>query len=177
LYGRLFNQILSMKTRLVAGYRSQLDLLLGMEKGEMDAMTSPFWSSLKIERPKWYPDKLVRIFFQYGAAPHPDLKDVPFARDLVKKEADRTLLDVAAASLGTGRPFTAPPGVPAEQVKVLREAFAATFKDPEFQAECGKLGIECSDSRTGEELHSFIQHVYAVPDDIKKRLIAMQRGR
>jgi tripartite-type tricarboxylate transporter receptor subunit TctC len=176
LYGRLFNQVLHMKTKLVAGYPSQLDLLLALEKGEMDAMTSPFWSSLKIERPKWYPEKTVRIFFQYGAAPNPELNDVPFARNLVENEADRTLLDVATAPLGTGRPMTAPPGVPPERVKALRDAFEATFKDPAFVAECAKLGIECSDTRNGEELSAFIQHVYAAPEDIKKRLVAIQRG-
>ena len=177
LYGRLFNQILHTKTKLVAGYPSQLDLLVAMERGEMDAMTSPFWSSLKIERPTWYPEKIVRIFFQYGAAPHPELKDVPFAADLADNDADKTLLNVAAAPLGTGRPFTAPPDVPAERVAALREAFAATFKDPQFHAECAKLGIECSDSRNGQALGAFIRQVYAAPDDIRKRLVAMQQGK
>ncbi|MGH6770288.1 MAG: hypothetical protein ACRECO_14840, partial [Xanthobacteraceae bacterium] len=91
-YGRLFNQILGLKARLVGGYPGQLEILLAMENGEVNAMTSPFWSSLKIQRPTWYPKKTVAILFQYGAAPHPDLKDVPFAPDLVKNAADKTLL-------------------------------------------------------------------------------------
>ncbi len=176
LYGRLFNQILGMKTRLVPGYPSQLDLIIGMERGEIDAMTSPFWSSIKVERPNWYADKTIRIFFQYGAAPHPELKDVPFANDLVTNAADKALLVAAAAPLGTGRPFTAPPAVPPERVAALRAAMAATFKDPQFLAECDKLRIECEQSRTGEELAAFIRQVYATPQDIRQRLVAMQRG-
>ena len=84
-YGRLFNQILKTKTKLIGGYPGQLELLLSMEQGETNAMTSPFWSSLKIQRPTWYPQKIISILFQYGAAPHPDLKDVPFAMDLVEE--------------------------------------------------------------------------------------------
>ena len=57
----------------------------------------------------------------------------------------------------------------------LREAFAATFKDPQFLAECAKLSIECSDSRNGQELDAFIRNVYAAPDDIRKRLISIQQ--
>src|SRR6185295_8066464 len=59
LYGRLFNQILRTKTKLIGGYPGQLELLLSMEQGETNAMTSPFWSSLKVQRPTWYPQKIV----------------------------------------------------------------------------------------------------------------------
>ena len=57
-YGRLFNQILQTKTKLIGGYPGQLELLLSMEQGETNAMTSPFWSSLKVQRPTWYPQKI-----------------------------------------------------------------------------------------------------------------------
>ncbi len=176
LYGRLFNQILHMKTRLVAGYPGQLELLLAMEKGEIDGMTSPFWSSLKIQRPTWVPQKLIQVLFQYGNAPHPDLKGVPFAGDLLDNAADKLLLQAASAPLGIGRPFAAPPDLPAERVKALRDAFAATFRDPQFVAECEKQGIDCTDTRTGEQLEALIKEAYGVPDEIKRRLVAMQRG-
>jgi tripartite-type tricarboxylate transporter receptor subunit TctC len=176
LYGRLFNQLLGLKTRLITGYPGQLELLLAMEKGEIDAMTSPFWSSLKIQRPKWYPEKTALILFQYGAAPHPDLKDVPFAPDLIAGAADKVLLAAASAPLEAGRPIAAPPGTPAERVAALRQAMAATFKDAQFIADCEKQGIDCSDARTGAELEALIKRAYAAPEDIRKRLVAIQRG-
>jgi tripartite-type tricarboxylate transporter receptor subunit TctC len=174
-YGRLFNQLLGLKTRLITGYPGQLELLLAMEKGEIDAMTSPFWSSLKVQRPKWYPEKTVAILFQYGAAPHPDLKDVPFAPDLIAR-ADKVLLAAASAPLEAGRPIAAPPGVPADRVAALRQAMAATFKDPQFLADCEKQGIDCADTRSGAELEALIKRAYAAPDDIRKRLVAIQHG-
>jgi tripartite-type tricarboxylate transporter receptor subunit TctC len=175
-YGRLFNQLLGLKTRLVGGYPGQLELLLAMEKGEIDAMTSPFWSSLKVQRPTWHRDQTVRILFQYGASPHPDLKQVPFAPDLVTNATDKTLLAAAGAPLAAGRPIAAPPGIPADRLAALRAAMTATFKDSQFIADCDKQGIECTDTRSGSELETLIKEAYAVPADIKRRLIAIQLG-
>jgi len=172
-YGRLFNQILGMKTRLVGGYSDQLKLLLAMEQGEVNAMTSPFWSSLKIQRPTWVPQKTISVLFQYGAAPHPDLKEVPFAPELVKDPADKTLLNAASAPLAFGRPYVAPPGLPKDRLAALRNAFAATFKDPQFKADCAKQGVECNDSRTGDQMDAQIRQAYAIPAEIKQRLIGM----
>ena len=174
-YGRLFNEILRTKTRLIGGYPGQLELLLSMEQGETNAMTSPFWSSLKVQRPTWYPQKIVSIIFQYGGAPHPELKDVPFAMDLVENTNDKILLTAASAPLGFGRPYAAPPAVPADRLAVLRAAFAATFKDPQFLADCKKQGVECDDSRTGVQMDAHIRAAYAITPEIRQRLIAMQK--
>src|SRR5262245_65599780 len=175
-YGRLFNQLLGLKTRLITGYPGQLELLLAMEKGEVDAMTSPFWSSLKVQRPTWYAEKTVVFLFQYGAALHPDLKDVPFAPDLLRSATDKQLLSAASAPLEAGRPFAAPPGVPAERIAALREAMQATFKDPQFIADCEKQGIDCTDTRSGQQLDALIKQAYGTPEEIRKRLIAILQG-
>jgi hypothetical protein len=52
----------------------------------------------------------------------------------------------------------------------------ATFKDHQFIADCGKQGIECTDTRSGSELETLIKDAYAAPVDIKRRLIAIQLG-
>ncbi len=172
-YGRIFNQIFHMKAKLVTGYPGQNEILLAIESGEVEAMPSPFWSSLKTSRPKWYPEHLVRFLFQYGAAPHPELKEVPFANDLLANEDDRKLLVAAAASLGLGRPYAAPPGIPADRLAALRAAMLATFRDPDFLADCEKQRLECSDVKSGEELGALIGKVYATPEPIRRRLISI----
>jgi hypothetical protein len=88
-YARVFNQIFGMKARLITGYPGQNELLLALENGEVEAMSSPFWSSIKTSRPNWYPQAKIRFLFQYGAEPHPELKDVPFALDLLRNEPTR----------------------------------------------------------------------------------------
>jgi hypothetical protein len=52
----------------------------------------------------------------------------------------------------------------------------ATFKDPQFIADCEKQGIECTDTRSGSELEALIKDAYAAPDNVKRRLIAIQLG-
>ena len=100
-YGRIFNQIFHLKAKLVTGYPGQNEILLAMENGEVEAMPSPFWSSLKVARPKWFPEGTVRVLFQYGAQPHPELKGVPFALDLLDNAADKILLTAASAPLAS----------------------------------------------------------------------------
>src|SRR5262245_53902461 len=169
-YGRVFNQIFNFKARFITGYPGQNEILLAMENGEVEAMASPFWSSLKTARPTWYQEGKIRFLFQYGET-HPELKGVPHALDLLKNDADKTLLTAASAPLGLGRPFGAPPGIPADRLEALRTAMMATFKDPAFLADCDKQRLECINARTGVELDALIKRAYATPADIRKRLI------
>jgi tripartite-type tricarboxylate transporter receptor subunit TctC len=171
LFGRVFNEIFNMKARLITGYPGQNEILLAMENGEVEAMASPFWSSIKTSRPTWYPEAKIRLLFQYGAEPHPELKGVPFALDLLQAEADKTLLIAASAPLGLGRPFVAPPGISAEQLAVLRTAMMATFDGPQFRADCEKQRLECSSPRSGEQIEALIGQAYATPEHVRKRLI------
>src|SRR5262245_27137434 len=170
-YGRVFNQIFNLKARFVTGYPGQNEILLAMENGEVEAMASPFWSSLKTARPTWYPERKISFLFQYGSEPHPELRDVPQGLDLLQSEADRTLLAAASAPLGLGRPFAAPPGIPAERLAALREAMMATFRDPQFRADCERQRLECSNAKTGAELEALIERAYATPADIRRRLV------
>jgi tripartite-type tricarboxylate transporter receptor subunit TctC len=170
-YGRIFNQILGLKARFVNGYPGQNEILLAMESGEVEAMTSPFWSSIRTARPDWIPQHLVRVLFQYGQKPHPDLAGVPFAVDLIGNEADKILLRAASAPLVLGRPFAAPPGVPADRLAALRAAMMATFQDPAFRADCEQQRLDCSDPKSGEEIAGLIRAAYGTPADIRNRLI------
>jgi tripartite-type tricarboxylate transporter receptor subunit TctC len=173
-YGRVFNQIFNFKARFITGYPGQNEILHALEGGEVEAMASPFWSSIKTSRPAWYKEGKIRFLFQYGGAgAHPELKDVPLALDLLQAEADKALLTVAAAPLGLGRPFTTPPGIPADRLAALRAAMLATFKDPAFLADCAKQRLECDDPKSGEELATLIGRAYGAPADVRKRLISM----
>src|SRR5262245_5350954 len=103
-YGRVFNQIFNFKARFITGYPGQNEILLALENGQVEAMASPFWSSLKTARPGWYADGKIRFLLQYGSEPHPELKDVPVALDLLPSAADKTLLVAAAAPLVSAAP-------------------------------------------------------------------------
>src|SRR5262249_52759123 len=123
----------------------------------------------------WYPEATIRVLFQYGAAPHPELKGVPFALDLLDNTADKVLLTAASAPLALGRPYAAPPGIPADRLAALPDGMTAALKAPAFLADCERQRLECVDHHTGAELEARIKEAYATPQDIRKRLIAIQQ--
>jgi len=69
------------------GYPGQNEILLALENGEVEAMGIAVLSSLKTARPGWHKEGKIRFLFQYGSDPHPDLKDVPLALDLLAKSS------------------------------------------------------------------------------------------
>ena len=166
---RLLVEALDMKLRIVLGYPGQNEVFLAMERGEVDAFPT-FYSSIMSTRPTWITDKTVKTIVQFGPQPEPDLKDTPFAADLVKDPEKLRLLKAAAAPLALGRPFAAPPDVPKERVAALRKALSATFEDRDYLEESRKLNLPVNQPRTGEQLQSVIDEVWLMPQDTKDRL-------
>ncbi len=166
---RLLTEALDMKLRIVLGYPGQNEVFLAMERGEVDAFPT-FYSSIMSTRPTWIADKTVKAIVQYGPIPEPDLKDVPFAADIVTDPEKLRLLKAAAAPLALGRPFAAPPDVPRERVAALRKALAATFADPDCLEEMRKLNLPVNLPRSGEQLQDTINEVWRMPQETKDRL-------
>lgn len=174
-YGRLLNDIFGTKMRILPGYPGQNEAFMAMERGEIEGFPSTFWSSLKAIRPDWIKEKKVSLLIQYALEPHPELKDVPFALDMVREPDKKRLLESAVAPLTLGRPFVAPPGVPAEQVTVLRKAMLETFKDAGFIADCEKQRLETGNILSGEQMEEIIKGVYSMPKSVTDRLVEIYK--
>jgi tripartite-type tricarboxylate transporter receptor subunit TctC len=100
------------------------------------------------------------------------LADVPFAPDLVKTAEDKMLMQAGFAGISVGRPFLAPPGVPADRIAALRAALAATFSDPKFLDEANRMNLGINEPRSGDELAQVIAQTYATPAAIVDKLRA-----
>jgi tripartite-type tricarboxylate transporter receptor subunit TctC len=70
-----------------------------------------------------------------------------------------------------GRPILSPPGVPAERAAILRAAFTATMKDPEFLADAKKLKLEISPS-SGEEVARMVTRFFSYPPAVVAKAIS-----
>jgi tripartite-type tricarboxylate transporter receptor subunit TctC len=79
-------------------------------------------------------------------------------------------MQAAFAPLVLGRPFLMPPGLPADRVTALRQAFAATMTDPEFLAESEKIGLGLKAPRTGEQMQAVMERTYQSPPRVVDRL-------
>jgi tripartite-type tricarboxylate transporter receptor subunit TctC len=163
-YPKALNALLGMKFKIIAGFPSSSDVFLAMERGEVDGICESL-DSVYGKRPDWIPTRKITILFQGGAIPNPQLKDVPFVPDLARTPDDRLAIEFLYAGQGIGRPFVAPPDMPADRLKMVRDAFRDTMKDPEFleDAKRNMLDVEPED---GEHLASLIQKVYATPKPI-----------
>jgi tripartite-type tricarboxylate transporter receptor subunit TctC len=84
-------------------------------------------------------------------------------------EPMRRLSALALASGDFGRPIVATPGIPAERVKILQDAFAKTLKDPDLLAEAKKKNLEI-DPISGEDLENLAKDVMSAPPDAVERL-------
>jgi tripartite-type tricarboxylate transporter receptor subunit TctC len=168
-YPRVMNAVLGTKFKVILGYPGGNDINLAMERGEVGGRGSNSWASWKATRPEWVKDKKINILVQIGLTKAPDLPDVPLLMDLAANPDDRALLRLLSAPSGIGRPIFTTPGVPADRVKALREAFQATITDPAFVEEAKKVGLEI-DPVSGEDLQKIVAEIVATPEAIAKRL-------
>ena len=167
-YPKALNALLGVKFKIIAGFPSSSDVFLAMERREVDGICESL-DSVSGKRPDWIPTKKVTILFQGGAAPNSSLKDVPFVPDLARSPEDRLAIEFLYAGQGIGRPFVAPPAMAPERVKMLRDAFRDTMRDPEF-IEDAKRNMLDVDPEDGEHLAALIQKVYATPKPIVEKI-------
>ena len=169
-FTRLLNATLGTRMKPINGYPGQNDVLLAMERREIDGHPSAFFSSVRSTRPTWLRDKTAKAIVQYGAEKLAELPDVPFAPDLVGHDGDRLVMQAAFAPLTLGRPLLTPPGVASERVAALRAAFAATMADPDFLAEGERVGLGLNAPRSGEQIQEVVERAYQSPPRVIDRL-------
>jgi tripartite-type tricarboxylate transporter receptor subunit TctC len=172
-YSYLMNNTIGTKFRVVSGYRANSAVFLAMERGEVEGVIGS-WSSVKSERPNWIRDKQVRVLVQVAKTKQPDLPDVPLIMDYVKTDEGRAMWSVILSMAQVGRPIGAPPGIPPDLTKILRDAFSATIKDPAFITEMERGRRELS-PENGTTMQKMLEEVAAVPAETLTKLIGYTR--
>jgi tripartite-type tricarboxylate transporter receptor subunit TctC len=164
-FPRVLNAVLGTHFKIVQGYPGGNDVVLAMERGEVQGRCGWSWSSVISTHKSWIEDKRMIVLVQLSLTKHPDLPDVPLAMDFAKTDAQRQILKLIFARNVMGRPYVAPPNVPADRVAILRKAFMDTMADKDFLAEAAKANLEISPV-SGAEVEKLVQEVYATPPDI-----------
>jgi ABC-type phosphate/phosphonate transport system substrate-binding protein len=168
----VLNGVIGSKFKVVTGYPGNADMLLAVERGEVDGNAGTSWISLVSIKPDWVRDKRINVLLQMAGKKHRDLAQVPLAADLAKTESDRKVLDLIFSRQDMAYPFVAPPDLPPEQLKALRQAFDATMKDPEFLAEAKRQNLDV-DPLAGEGVAAVVRKAYATPPDVVARTKAV----
>jgi len=149
--------------KIITGYPGTREIAIALERGEL---TGRMWDmeGIRAARPHWLADGSINILAQLAPKKMQEIPaSVPLLKEFVPNEDDRTALDVIFTSTILARPYVAPPGIPADRVKALRDAFMATMRDPEFVAETHKLQLNI-DPTPGEEMERIVREAYVLPE-------------
>ena len=165
---RVLNAMLGTTFRVVTGYDPTMGLNLAIERGEAEGICGLSWPTIKASRPHWIRERLINVIVQIGLDKLAELPDVPAALDLVTDPEKKKVFELILVRAETGRPLAAPPGVPADRLAVLRAAFDATIKDPEFLAEADKLQMEI-DPLSAAQIDRLLAGAYASPPSIVRQ--------
>ena len=152
---------------IVSGYKGSLDLFLAMERGEVDGGCCSDWSSVKSQKPDWLRDGKLRVLLQIGLQPNDELTalKIPQLWTYVKGDDNRRVAEMIVSQQAFQRPYFTAPGTPAQYVDILRAAFAATMKDPQFLADAAKMELDVS-PLPGATVQELVMKFYATPKGI-----------
>ncbi len=169
-FPEVMNAVFGTKIKIIDGYPGGNDVNLAMERGEVTGRCGWSWSSVVSTRQDWLDSGYINILVQLSTSKHPDIPDsVPLIMDLAKSDDDKRLLRVVFARQALGRPFLAPPNIPADRVKALQDAFMATMQDPEFLADAKKADLEVTPV-SGDEVQQLVIDAYGASPAIVKRI-------
>jgi len=168
-FALLARDLLGMNIAEVRGFPGANDIWLAMERGEIDGQVIDL-SAIMASRPNLWREGKLRVLTQFGRKTRlASVPDAPVARELVTKPEDRALLEFAESPFFMALPFAAPPNIPPERAKILRESFMKMAMDPGFRAEMLKAGFLTSPI-DGDAVSAIIAEAAKTPEDVRRRM-------
>ncbi len=161
----MYKNVFGAKVQLVSGYPGTNDVVLAMERGEVDGLCGLSWSTIKARHAEWLSSHSVNIIVQAALKKEPEIESVPLATDLVTNPEQLQILKVLLASQAMARPFAAPPDIPADRKAALITAFDDTMKDANFLAEAKKLSFDVRPV-SAAAIDQILAELYATPKDV-----------
>jgi len=158
LYPTVANNLFGTQFRIISGYPGGGDIMIALERREVDGRGSDSWACLKANNPAWIKEGKVNILFQVGPRKETDLPDPPLLTDLAQNDEQRQILEVISGDAAVGRPLLTAPDVPADRVRALRKAFDDTLRDPAFRAAAQKANLYFN-PMGGEELQGIVSRI------------------
>jgi tripartite-type tricarboxylate transporter receptor subunit TctC len=168
----LLNNLAGTRLKLVRGYPASNAVVLAMEKGEVNGLCGWSWDGARVNARDMLARGVAKVALDINIQPQDELRDlgVPFLMDLLPEGENKEVLKVILSTQMYNRPFAAPPDVPADRLKALREAFVAALKDPDMVAEGEKLKIDVQ-YLPPERIVELIDLALGAPAHIQQRAV------
>lgn len=165
----VFNSVLGTKFKIIQGYKGTADVVLAIERGEVDAVCAS-WGQFRTNAEAFQTGRL-KLLFSAEEGVNPEIPDAKSIYTFAKTEQQKQFMRFVFSTTEYGRPYVLPPDVPADRVAILRKAFQDAVNDPALVAESAKAKIDMS-LRTHEDLEKATKNLYATPpaliEDVKK---------
>ncbi len=171
---KLLEDALGIKINMVLGYGGGGEMNLAIEKNEVHCRAGTVSAYVGREPTRtWIKNGFVRALVQSGAKRDSKLADVPTFYELMEthktSEPIKRLARVLLSSGDLGRPFMTSPGIPADRLKVLREAFTKAMSDPALLADAQKRKWDL-DPLPGEQLEAISKEIMVQPPEVIERM-------
>jgi tripartite-type tricarboxylate transporter receptor subunit TctC len=175
IYPVALNAYGGTKFKIVRGYKGTNEILLAMERGEVDIVGAFGLPGILVSRPGWIDKGEASIIYQAALKRHRLLPDVPTLPELGLSDEGRTILHAIASTAEIGRSIITGPGVPPERLAALRAAFADMMKDPDFLAACEQRHFMV-DPGSGEDMDAIVKETFALPELVRGTIGDMLNG-
>lgn len=162
------------KFKLVRGYSGTIDILLAMERGEVDIVGAYGLPGILVSHPGWVHRGEATILYQASVKRHRLLPNVPALPELALSDEGRQVLHAAASTGDIGRSILTTPGVPPDWLAALRSAFQAMLRDPEFLATCEKRNLMI-EGAAGEEIDGIVRETLRLPQPVAEKIGQMMQ--
>lgn len=168
VFPQVLRNLFRLPLRIVTGYSGGAEMVLAMQRHEIDGRCGWSWTSLLSRNRSLYDNKQIDVPVQLALSRNEDLRDVPAILDLAADAEQKAILRLIISRQVMARPFATPPDVPGDRLQTLRTAFDATMRDPAFLEEAKRLDLEVRPV-TGAEIETLVNEVLASPPDIVRR--------
>ncbi len=171
---KVLEETRGLKFKTVTGYQSGGEIDIAVERGELHCRAFDIGSFVGRDPTRtWFKNGFVKSLLQTGKKRDARLGDVPTLYELMDKQktpdALRRMATVVLSSGGFGRPMVAPPAVPSEIARMIREGYAKMLKDPEFIADVKKRRYDL-EPVAWEEMQSLAKEVVSQPPEVVERV-------
>ncbi|MPZ37935.1 MAG: hypothetical protein GEU95_07695 [Rhizobiales bacterium] len=164
----VLTRLYGAKIKLIKGYPGAQDVVLAMDRGEVEGVCGITIAVLKSRLSQQIASRQLIPIVHDATKPHPALPGVPSVYDFAKSDDDRRVLDLLFGWRAVGRPIAAPPGIPADRLAALRKAFNAAVGDQRFIADAAKAQLDIAPA-SGEEVAGLVARLFSHSKDTIKR--------
>ncbi len=167
----ILNNVAGTKFNLITGFAGTSPVRLALQRREVEGACLG-WESMRVSNRVMLDaqgDEKLIPFITHKKLEDPEVKDLPLFTDMIKGEVNLATYNSWAASYEFQRPFSLPPGTPAERLETLRKAFAATLRDSAFLAEAKKTKLDI-EPVSGKDIDGYVQQIYSMSDKVKENL-------